>query len=158
MIILSELIWETLLDEFKWPRRQVERVAYIDGLEVEGTGVATTLTFPNAELHPTYFTVSGEAMSEAGQHFRKFGLRRIAQVHTHPSRLVDHSPFDDDNAYSQLDGAVSIVLPSHARHRPGLLECGVHVREADGWRRLSVQQVRQHIQCIPGCLDFRRGR
>ncbi len=158
MIILSELIWEMLLDEFRWPRSSVERVAYIDGVEVQGTRVATTVTLPNAELHPTYFTVSGEAMSEAGQHFRKFGLQRIAQVHTHPGRRVDHSRFDDDNAYSQLDGAVSIVLPSHARHRPGLLDCGVHVREVDGWRMLSAQELCRLIQSIPGCLDFRWGR
>lgn len=157
MIILSELIWETLLGEFRWPRCPVERVAYIDGVELQGTLVATTVTLPNAELHPRHFTVSGEAMSEAGQHFREFGLRRIAQVHTHPGRRVDHSPFDDDNAYSHLDGAVSIVVPSHARHRPGLLECGVHLREGAGWHMLSEQEVSRLIKCIPGCLDYRWG-
>ena len=33
MMILSQLLWETLLEEFRWPRRTVERVAYIDGFQ-----------------------------------------------------------------------------------------------------------------------------
>ena len=156
MIVLSQLIWDTLLDEFRWPRRAVERVAYIDGIALGEVQVATTLTLPNAELHPTYFTVTGEAMSEAGQHFRRFGMQRLAQVHTHPGSDVRHSPYDDENAYSQLDGSVSIVLPEHARRRPELRECGVHVRDASGWQRLSLDGIQHTIRLIPGCLDFRR--
>lgn len=156
MIVLSQLIWETLLDEFRWPRSAVERVAYIDGIAWAGISIATTLTFPNAEMHPTYFTVSGDAMSEAGQHFRRFGMERLAQVHTHPSRDVRHSPFDDENAYSQMDGALSIVLPNHARRRPDLTDCGVHLRDGSGWRRLGARDIEGIIRILPGCLDFRK--
>src|SRR5439155_13071498 len=84
MIVMSELIWEVLLDEFRWPRSAVERVAYIDGVGCDEVKIATTLTLPDANMHPTYFTVSGEAMSEAGQHFRRYGMERLAQVHTQP--------------------------------------------------------------------------
>jgi hypothetical protein len=156
MIVLSELIWQALLDEFRWPRCAVERVAYIDGIVCGDIKLATTLTLPYAEMHPTYFAVSGEAMSEAGQHFRRFGMERLAQIHTHPGRDVRHSPFDDENAYSQIDGALSIVLPHHARRRPELSECGVHIRDDRGWRRLSVRDIEGAIRVLPGCLDFRR--
>jgi hypothetical protein len=156
MIVVSRLIWETLLDEFRWPRSAVERVAYIDGIASGELKIATTLALPNAEMHPTYFTVSGDAMSEAGQHFRRFGMERLAQVHTHPGRDVRHSPFDDENAYSQLNGAVSLVLPQHARLRPELSDCGVHVRDDRGWRRMSARETEQMIRILPGCLDFRR--
>jgi hypothetical protein len=156
MIVLSQLIWETLLDEFRWPRSPVERVAYVDGVACGEVKVATTLTLPDAEIHPTFFTVSGEAMSEAGQHFRRFGMERLAQVHTHPGRNVRHSRFDDENSYSQMDGAVSIVLPHHAHRRPELNECGVHVRDECGWRRLGVREIQNVIRILPGCLDFRR--
>jgi len=145
-----------LLDEFRWPRSALERVAYVDGIVCGEIKIATTLTLPRAEMHATYFTVSGEAMSEAGQHFRRFGMERLAQVHTHPGRDVRHSPIDDENAYSQMDGAVSIILPHHARRRPELNECGVHVRSDRGWRRLSARQIEQLISILPGCLDFRR--
>lgn len=156
MILLSQILFELLLDEFRWPRAAVERLAYIDGLGLGDLQIATTVTLPNAEMHPRYFTVSGAAMSEAGQHFRRFGMQRLAQVHTHPGIDVNHSPFDDENAYSQMDGALSIVMPSHACHRPILPDCGVHVREEAGWRRLSANEIETKIHMIPGCLDFRR--
>jgi len=156
MIVLSELIWQALLDEFRWPRASVERVAYIDGVVENDVSIATTLTLPNAAMHTAYFTVSGEAMSQAGQHFRPHGMQRLAQVHTHPGRDVRHSRFDDENAYSQMDGAISIVLPSHARRRPELTECGVHVRDEREWRRLGVQEIDRTIRVVPGVLDFRR--
>lgn len=156
MIVLSQLIWDTLLEELGWPRREVERVAYIDGISAGAFQIATTLTFPNAEMHPSYFTVSAEAMSEAGKHFRRFGMERLIQVHTHPGRGVKHSPFDDENAYSQLDGSVSIVLPWHARYRPDLTSCGIHIREPYGWRCLSHSEIESYIRLFPGCLDFRR--
>lgn len=156
MMVLSELLWDTLLDEFRWPRRDVERVAYIDGFEFEEIRIATTLTVPEARLCPTYFTVSGNAMSEAGKHFRIFGMQRLAQVHTHPGRDVRHSEFDDGNAYSQLDGAISIVIPYHGRRRPRVFDCGVHLRLKTGWVKLRQKEVTKLIQIVPGCLDFRR--
>lgn len=156
MIVLSGLIWDALLDEFRWPRAAVERVAYIDGVACGDLKVATTVTLPAAVMQPTYYTVPGDAMSQAGQHLRRYGAERLAQVHTHPGRGVRHSPFDDENAYSQMDGAVSIVVPHHARRRPELNECGVHVRDAAGWRGLAAREIEHTICVIPGLLDFRR--
>jgi hypothetical protein len=155
MILLSELIWQALLDEFRSPRAAVERVAYIDGVACGALKVATTLTLPAAAMHPTYFTVSGDAMSQAGKHFRRYGMERLAQVHTHPGRDVRHSPFDDENAYSQMDGAISIVLPHHSRGRPELKECGVYLRDAAGWGRLAAKEAEHMICVVPGVLDFR---
>lgn len=156
MIVLSQLIWDTLLDEFRWPRSAVERVAYIDGIPAGDLQIATTLTIPNAEMHPTYFTVSADAMSEAGKHFRPFGMERLVQVHTHPGRSVKHSAYDDENAYSQADGSISIVIAEHARHRPDLMDCGVHVRDSKGWRSLAAREIERAIRIVPGRLDFRR--
>jgi hypothetical protein len=156
MILLSQMIWDMLLEEFRWPRSAVERVAYLDGVACDDLKITTTVTLPNAEMRRQHFTVSGDAMSEAGRHFRPFGMQRLAQVHTHPGIYVNHSDYDDENAYSQMDGALSIVMPHHARKRPTLIECGVHIREIKGWRRLDTKEVEQVIRLIPGCLDFRR--
>lgn len=156
MIILSELLWDTLLEEFRWPRTDVERVAYIDGFEFEEMGIATTLTFPEARLYPRHYSVSGNAMSEAGKHFRAYGMQRLAQVHTHPGRDARHSEFDDGNAYSQMNGAISIVIPYHGRRRPAVFDCGVHLRSDAGWSKLCLKEVTKLFQVVPGCLDFRR--
>jgi len=156
VIILSQTIWESLLHNFQLPRAPLERVAYLDGVAFEDIQIATTITLPNAQMFPRYFRVSGDAMSEAGQHFRRYGLSRLAQVHTHPNGYTEHSPFDDENAYSQLDGAISIVMPHHARHRPGLADCTVHLRTPIGWEQLSAADSKHTIRIVPGCLDFRR--
>lgn len=156
MMLLSAILWDALLDEFRWPRSAVERVGYIDGFQFGEIEIATTLTFPDAMLCPGYFTVSGAAMSEAGKHFRVFGMQRLVQVHTHPGRDVRHSEFDDANTYSQRNGALSIVVPYHARRRTAVSDCGVHIRLDSGWVRLRPKEISKQIQIIPGCLDFRR--
>lgn len=156
MIVVPELLWERMLAEFRRERPSVERVAYLDGVPTQPGGVVTTLTLPNAILEPRHYWVSAEAMSEAGQHLRAHGLRRLGQVHTHGGRRVDHSYEDDRRAYSQQDGAVSIVLPHHGKHLPAVVDAGVHLREPDGWRRLEPCEVPDYLRVVPGFLDFRR--
>lgn len=156
MIVLPKLLWERMLDEFGRVRPSVERVAYLDGVPTQTGGVVTTLTLPNAVLEPRRYNVSAEGMSEAGKHLRAHGLRRLAQVHTHGGKWVNHSPEDDRRAYSQQDGAVSIVLPHHGKHLPTVVEAGVHLRGPDGWRRLEPDEVPDHLQVVPGFSDFRR--
>ena len=117
--------------------------------------MVVALTLPHAQLFRDHFEVSPDAMSQAGKHLRRFQLRRLAQVHTHPGPWVGHSPWDDAKAYSQLEGAVSLVLPNHARARPRLEEAGVHLRRAGGWEQLTAQNVAEVIRVTPSYLDFR---
>jgi hypothetical protein len=155
MIIIPERIWEDLLDAFRWPKAQLERVAYLDGIRTTELSIVTTLALPHADLLPLRYYVTPEAMSQAGAHFRKHGLRRLAQVHTHPEDWTGHSPWDDELAYSQETGAVSIVLPYHAQTRPALGDAGVHVRTDTGWQELRSTQVQNYIRLVPSLLDFR---
>lgn len=158
MIQIPDAIWARLLDEFERFPSGVERVGYLDGFRFPDSAVVTTAVFPDADCYPGYYTVSPEAMSEAGQHFRRHGMVRLAQVHTHGMSWVDHSPRDDAMAYSQLVGAISIVLPDHAKGRPLPTDrtVGVLIKEKEGWRRLPLDEVLQQIQVVPGFLDFRR--
>ncbi len=160
MITIPETIWTRMLDEFEGEAREVEQVAYFDGIVIEDAermvGVATTLTIPDALLEAGRFEVSPEAMSQAGKHFRRCRMQRLAQVHTHPSAWVGHSPWDDQRAYSQAVGAISIVLPDFARNRPTLEQAGVHVRTRTGWRQLSEEEKAQRLRLVPGYLDFRK--
>ena len=158
MIILPDILWSRMLDEFRWPRKSLERVAYLDGVVTGAGAIITTVTLPNARLEKSHFTVPPEAMSECGTHFRKFSMVRIAQVHTHPGEWIDHSPYDDQMAYSQHRGAMSIVLPKHAKKRPQLTDCGVHIRTEEKWERLPQEKIGELIRQIPGFLDFRRKR
>lgn len=159
MITVPDTIWKRMIDEFSAEKRAVEQVAYIDGIVFEDAeltvATATTLTIPNAVLDPGRFEVSADAMSQAGKHFRRFKMQRLAQVHTHPTDWVGHSGWDDKRAYSQIPGAISIVLPNFARNRPDLAQSGVHLRTQAGWRQLSQEEKAQRIRSVPGYLDFR---
>ena len=156
MITIPETIWAAMLAEFARNKKEVEQVCYFDGVTVGDVGIVTTLTIPNAALETGRFHVSPDAMSEAGKHLRALRFRRLAQVHTHPSEWTGHSQWDNEWAYSQLPGAVSIVLPHFGRRQPRLENAGVHLRTNAGWRQLSPGEVMQHLRLVPGLLDFRR--
>lgn len=156
MISVPEACWELLLDAFRRPRRRLERVAFLDGLSDGVHTVVTTVTVPNAYLAASYYDVPAEAMTEAAAHLRGHGLVRLAQVHTHRGARLDHSPHDDAMAYSQKLGAISIVLPDHARRRPRLDQGAIHVREREGWRRLDPHEARTRIEVVPSFVDLRR--
>jgi hypothetical protein len=159
VITIPEHCWSLMLHEFAREIREVEQVCYLDGVMTsQGDGVVTSITFPNAQLFPGRFEVSPDAMSEAGKHFRAFNLRRLAQVHTHPSDWTGHSPWDDAKAYSQLAGAISIVLPNFARARPSISKAGIHVRMKSGWRALSQEEAARQVRTVPSTLDFRLHR
>ena len=156
MITIPESFWGAMLEEFMKEKRRVEQVCYLDGVLFGDDGAVTTMTVPSAVLESGRFHVTPEAMSEAGKHLRRYKLRRLAQVHTHPTHWVGHSRWDDEWAYSQLPGALSIVLPQFARSRPPLEQSGVHLRSTAGWRQLSPEEIPLHVRLVPGLLDFRR--
>ena len=158
MIVIPESAWAALLDEFARVVPGVERVAFLDGVREGTVGVVTTITIPNADLHPGYYDVSAEAMSRAGQHFRVHQLARLAQVHTHGGAGCHHSPRDDAKAYSLRDGAVSIVLSHHASTRPRPHDAVVHVRRGGMWVALTRAEATSVIRVVPSLLDFRNPR
>jgi hypothetical protein len=155
MIVIPDDAWSTMLEEFAKDLHGVEQVCYFDGVVDAGGSVVTTVTIPNARVTQGNFSVAPEAMSQAGRHMRSFRLRRLAQIHTHPGDWVGHSPWDDEWAYSQLPGAISIVLPRYAKLRPSLAEAGVHLRTTTGWRQLTPAEVAEHLRVVPSFLDFR---
>lgn len=156
MISVPEACWELVLDAFRQPWRRLERVAFLDGLSGGVHAAVTTVTIPNAQLAARYYDVPAEAMTEAAVHLRGHGLVRLAQVHTHGGVWLDHSSRDDAMAYSQKLGAISIVLPDHARGRPRLDQGAIHVRERTGWRRLEPAEARTRIRVVPSLVDLRR--
>ncbi len=156
LLALPEHLWRDMLDAFAQQDPGLERVAFIDGYRVAEVAVATTVTMPNAVCHPDRYLVDVDAMQAAGAHFRTFGMVRLAQVHTHGDNDLRHSRWDDALAYSQQDGAVSIVLPEHARTRPRPTDGAVHLRVPAGWQRLTPQEASAQVRLVPSMLDFRR--
>jgi len=155
-LILSAALWQQALGELRVPPHNRERVAYLDGPKIPGAlAVATTLTIPNADAHEGYFDVPPEEMSLAGRHLKAFDMRRLAQIHTHPFGWVGHSEYDDERAFSQREGAISIVVPHFAACAPGVFECGLHLRGPNGWYEPSGEERLALIRIVPALIDMR---
>jgi hypothetical protein len=156
MLTIPKLVWEQVFRVLSLESREVEQVCYLDGVRLDnGDGVVTTMTFPHARIGRGRFSVDAAAMSEAGKHLRALRLRRLAQVHTHPTEWIGHSECDDERAYSQQIDSMSLVLPNFGRVGQGLKGVGVHVRCAENWRRLDAGQISGHVRLVPSLLDFR---
>lgn len=156
MIAIPEAIWVEMLEQFAQQPHGVERVAFFDGYRQEDMAVVTTLTIPNAECHPGFYTTSAAAMSEAGSHLRRYQMQRLMQVHTHGNVDLRHSLRDDQMAYSQAPGALSLVLPYHAVHRPTPFEGLLHIRDSFGWQTVGAKETQLMILIVPTILDLRR--
>lgn len=155
MILIPDSIWNHLLDAFAAAPPGVERVAFLDGVRSVDTGVVTTLAVPDADLHPGWYDVSAEAMSNAGRHLREHRLARLAQVHTHGTRGCGHSARDDRNAYSQRENALSIVLPLHASRRPVPHDGTIHLRTPYEWKALTAEEALAAVRLVPSFIDLR---
>jgi hypothetical protein len=155
VLIIPATLWTDAVGVLRRPPQDRERVLYLDGPRGSDPGVATTITIPDADEHGGHFHVDPNEMSRAGRHLRRFGMRRLAQLHTHPAGWTGHSPHDDELAYSQRDGAISIVIPDLAGTAPGLLDCGVHVREPAGWRELDLVEKANTVLIVPSLIDLR---
>lgn len=163
MLSIPEAVWAELLDAFALAPPGHERVAYLDGirfLDGDGVvhGVATTVTVPEAATSPGRYRVTAAAMDQAGAHFEPFALVRLAQVHTHGNHHVGHSRVDDQQAYSQMDGALSLVLAHHAVSRPAPGDGGVHLRGPGGWSRVHGDEIHQVLRLVPSLIDHRSTR
>jgi hypothetical protein len=155
MLVIPEALWRQVIAALREPPHDRELAAYLDGVRHHEDGIATTLTVPPIEGGSRHFSVSSEDMSRAAKHLRAHGLRRLAQIHTHPGAWTGHSPYDDELAYSQRDGAISIVVPHFAGAGTGLSDCGVHVREPDGWVQLRHRDLGAAISIVPSIVDLR---
>jgi len=154
---VSADLWTAATRALVVPPNDRERAVFLDGPRPsrDGPAVATTLVLPDATNGVGHYAISADAMSQAGRHLRRFGLLRLAQMHSHPSSWTGHSAYDDEMAYSRRDGALSIVVPYYGACAPGLAGCGVHVHDRDGWRQLTGAELASRIVIVPSFLDFR---
>lgn len=156
-LVIPARTWQTAMAALRQPPHDHERVAYLDGPRSQhGIAIVTTVTIPSADERQGNFHVSAPEMSRAGQHLRRLQLMRLAQIHSHPAGWTGHSPYDDEMAFSQRDGAISIVVPHFAACAPGLADCGVHVRHSDGWHELGPLEKSDAVQIVPSLVDLRR--
>lgn len=77
----------------------------------------------------------------------KNNLIHLAQVHSHPSEWVGHSPGDNVMAAFKVEGLLSIVVPQYCQN--GMLplsRCGVHRFTKGTFKWLSNKYVESHFE------------
>jgi hypothetical protein len=153
--LTSPVVDETLavLRSFGTSKRPHEGVALWGGIETTQAKFVTTVIRPDAETGPGFFRIPHEAAARIGPAMRKAGVVYIAQVHSHPTYCsVDHSDGDDRDAFLKFQGLLSIVVPDYARGQSPLRpfeQCGVHLFEGEGFRRLSDETVQNAFTTLP---------
>jgi hypothetical protein len=155
-LIIPAGLWSDAMAVLRRPPHDRERILYLDGPRADAEkSVATTITIPEAHEQNGHFHVGTAEMSRAGRHLRGLGMIRLAQVHSHPAGWTGHSPHDDEMAFSQRDGALSLIVPDYAGTAPGVNDCGIHIRERHGWRELKPAEKPDVIQILPSLIDLR---
>lgn len=129
---------------------KVEGCCFLYGPKTESSETPIThVVFTKQINNRRNFTVPSEAIAEMSRATRPLGTINRAQIHTHPSHLVEHSPYDDDHAISRK--AVSVVLPSYGTTIDAWPKgVGVHEFQKDVWHFLTPQQALQRIRLVEG--------
>lgn len=74
---------------------------------------------------------------------------QIAQVHSHPTSWIGHSPGDSKFAAFKVSGLLSIVVPSYCRK--GMLSlnrCGFYRFDGNKFIKLSSKYVKDHFHIL----------
>lgn len=135
---------------------QVETACFWFGIQVESTQIGLTLALPQLRQSRGHYQVVPGSLRRLAAAMRVQALTNLAQVHTHPASWVGHSRYDDNNAYSTREGALSLVWPNYgeALHRD-LGELGIHERQNGCWVRLDPTLAAQRIRIVDDLADYR---
>jgi hypothetical protein len=144
-------------------REGVETACFWFGVDAGQLQVVTTVALPKLYQTSGNYLVEMSSLRRMAALMRPSGLTNLAQVHTHPTEWVKHSPYDDEHAYSTRHGALSLVWPHYgATLGHDLHGIGVHERRNGEWIRLSETQTEERIRLVDDLADFRweieRGR
>jgi hypothetical protein len=112
-----------------------------------GGGIVRAVVVPDQTNAWGNYHVSAAAMEAVADATRLRGWRNLAQLHTHPGRVVEHSPYDDVHANSRR--ALSLVFPSYGeRDAIGLSLIGVHEWQNDYWHLLPPAAAATRIAVV----------
>lgn len=127
----------------EYAARTVESCCFWYGERDDGGGQVKAVVLPKQRNHWGDFTVPASAMEEVSLVTRSHGWRNLAQLHTHPGRLVEHSAYDDFHVNSR--NALSLVFPYYGRWS-GTWPNGIGVHEYQGyWYLLPAEHAARRV-------------
>lgn len=134
----------------------VETACFWFGMDAGATQVVTTVAAPKLYQTRGNYSVDMSSLRRLAGAMRGQGLTNLAQVHTHPSEWVGHSPYDDDHTYSTREGAISLVWADYGLSLGyDLNGIGVHERREGLWVLLDERETKERIRLVDDFADFR---
>ncbi|GGR30314.1 hypothetical protein GCM10008957_46390 [Deinococcus ruber] len=157
LFVPRNLLQETFEAFVPYWRAGVETAAFWAGPDSEHLRTLTTLVLPTLFQTPGNYQVQPGSQQRLAHELREQGLIVHAQVHTHPSRWVGHSPTDDAQAYTTAEGGLSLVWPEYGRPmEQDLAAVGFHVRRGGRWVPLKDSAEREaHLRVVDSVIDLR---
>jgi Prokaryotic homologs of the JAB domain len=135
---------ELTLELFRHSGR-LETCCFWYGSRVETVGSVTAVVVPRQQQTWGNYYVTVDAMQRIHQRVGQRGLKNLAQVHSHPSAIVEHSVYDDEMANSRR--ALSIVVPSYGHWAAAWPSgIGVHEFQNEYWHRLSDRDAAARVE------------
>lgn len=99
---------------------------------------------PRQAMHRGFYDVPAACTTEMADHVEPMGLKPLAQIHSHPGRLVEHSRYDDRMASSRR--ALSLVIPLYGHWRETWpTGVGVHEYQEGYWHLLSQADASRRV-------------
>ncbi|SRR6266852_4618734 len=111
---------------------------------------------PGVVKRPDFLMIASWLLNEVTDLALHLNVHLIGQIHTHgPGYGIDLSKTDRTQGI-RVPYYLSIVAPDYGlRSNMRITDCGVHVFEPRlGYRRLSIVEVEQCVQVVPGPLPL----
>jgi hypothetical protein len=138
--ISESVIEATLKAHSLYRQRKLESCCFWYGRKLsDNRKKVEAVVIPSQQNSWGNYSITSDAMAHVSELTRPLGLVNLAQIHTHPGKLVEHSAYDDKMANSRK--ALSIVLPSYGASGFSWPEdIGIHEFQEGYWYRLSHEQ------------------
>ncbi|MGD9711260.1 MAG: Mov34/MPN/PAD-1 family protein [Thermomicrobiales bacterium] len=147
---------EQLLPTYRGRDGDHEGIAFLLGREFPSVTIFTTALAPTAEHSAGSVFCDPAAISAAQTAARGYGLGLLAQVHSHPGYLTEHSEGDDDLVLMPFEGMLSLVVPHYGHFgMTPLSGLGVHQYQDGRWVAVNTASVDEGFGVLPEKIDLR---
>jgi hypothetical protein len=154
VLLIPDAVWLMTLEVFaSYAAAGVEAGCFWYGVRDEGKAFASIVGVPRQRNYPRYFEIDADDLAALTEIACAQDLIAVAQLHGHPGKDVNHSPWDDSCVVSRK--VFSLVLPRYGTSPCPVGDIGVHRFERDRWNRLAATDAGAALRFLPGLVDMR---
>lgn len=131
--------------------RRESGVLWYGSRDATGNGTVAYVVAPRQRMTWGNYSISAEALAEV-VHRLPDDWKPLAQVHSHPSRNIEHSSYDDRMVCSRR--VLSLVFPSYGRGVKAFpLGVGIHEWQNGYWHLLDPTSAEHRVVIVAGTVS-----